>query len=707
MSSILSTSTGRRSPEVEETGLRLGEDFTRAGHQCLAKALLEALSPDGEGLTLYTEYFKPYTLVGAGLNFDSLSSRVSLTPRVRALLYRRRKPQEEPKFFSFFSHHDVNRLAQALNKCIVIYRICPQTRRLQGFHDFRATTPALESRQVACFAFDEKRRLYMVSAVEADYLARKFAPCYALNSEYVFSPRTDSNLLLSVARLLGESRDSVGLPLVRRPWEVADVERQLWALWKKPLLFVAFSRLLIRPRSKVPNRRHAPKAYLFTVLGFCGPVADPSRVEDYKGLEDCPVVCFSPAGTICVLAWPYAQMVKAQLKSTQGLGERLSNAALGTFSSLPEPERKARLQERREKRSARSKRLDALSKKCGCSICSGEAFDLNMSKAGPERLVTVKYTATELLKMLGMWDGEETQNLIAKVCELSVASMDIESRTVKADLGTPRPGPGVPYSEVDTSSLEGHVKCIQRPVMIAHLDGLMADAGEGAKFLSVRDDTEEAVRILMRQYLSLVLRLQLNSAKIKRALLEPLLQKVGEYKKAYFEFCHSWELQDRLATEQERCLLEERLRREGRKRKKKRAVSFTTGSRAKVTAARQLSASVKSLAPPERPLPASHDDSSSSSSEQEADEDEILLLAAGLEALRREVPQCLLKSRGELQDSSVADSGGDAPLPRGKKKKVQSYEYLYARAWTQTLPGQLEGALDRLVREYNVFSFYG
>jgi hypothetical protein len=130
-----------------------------------------------------------------------------------------------------------------------------------------------------------------------------------------------------------------------------------------------------------------------------------------------------------------------------------------------------------------------------------------MSKAGPEQLVTSELDVRDLLQFLGALN-KTNENILEQLCELSVASMDIESMTVNADLFSPNLLGAVKYAEIDRAQLGDHVQKVQKPIMIAHVDALGHENDKLRIMLTATADSEEAIFKMMTKYWQKVLKLQ-------------------------------------------------------------------------------------------------------------------------------------------------------------------------------------------------------
>jgi hypothetical protein len=187
---------------------------------------------------------------------------------------------------------------------------------------------------------------------------------------------------------------------------------------------------------------------------------------------------------------------------------------------------------------------DRLTKICGCSLCGGDGnkeYDVNMSKGGPERLCTVQLDIGDLLQMMGA-DTEENLATVERMCELSVAAFDIESMTASVDLEQPERL--VSYRTVGgTSTLGGHIKKVQKPVMISHMDALSYEASEDGETLTVTSegDSERDIYKMMERYWSIVQLRKERAVVEKTRLSAPLFDMLNEYFRAHADFFSAWQ----------------------------------------------------------------------------------------------------------------------------------------------------------------------
>lgn len=175
-------------------------------------------------------------------------------------------------------------------------------------------------------------------------------------------------------------------------------------------------------------------------------------------------------------------------------------------------------------------------KLCDCDVCqeSAKEYEFNMDDDGPEKLLTVDFGCRELLRLLGL-DSRENLDLVDRLVDLSIAAFDIESKTVEVD--AVRPDPNL-YSEIDPQmSVEGHYKKIQRPIMIAHMDGL--DEEGDPQTWTVQGDDEFQVYKMMEDYFRNVLQRKKRADAEKCRLAEGLRKKLWDWRNLFVDFFRS------------------------------------------------------------------------------------------------------------------------------------------------------------------------
>jgi len=591
---------------------RLLSDWAAERSTCLTKALLDSLAgSDESGFDIYYAYLETCLLFDEEINFSALS-RFGHTSKaiVSRYQYRTAHPSEEPAHFSFYSQHDVNRLASLRNLEIVVYsyddRGCStripahldrdywknhfenafsdselqlRRSRLTLFHDFRALQIAPDT--------GPRRVFYLVTAKNPRRLFRlppdtcidsHVRPWFADPEHPIVdaSPRFGAgewDYLAACDRVLAGSAVQ-DLPRTSDKLTSASdflcVERvSLYDRWAQLqactgssppdcYLVVTFCRL---GGKSVLARRTAPPApaqFKFTTLALASPRSATSEADDADFVTtDTLVLCLFADRYVCLLHERYRIAVVSSHLHAKGLKERLLNRT--NFSEVrkkltpaeveeakrQEKERVAKNLSRRRKGGCQKKAPkkadragDKIEKKCRCADCRSLIYTNNMARAGPERLCSSPYTARELLRLLGMLDAE-TNSLIERMLELSIAAMDLESQTIELSMAGPRPGPQIVYPEIAGPILEGHVRKVQQPIMIGHTDVLTRERGERWRD-SVADDSVESIYKMFARYWLRVSRLQKEAKTLKQKTSEKLVEVIAEYRRAHFAFSDRW-----------------------------------------------------------------------------------------------------------------------------------------------------------------------
>ena len=696
---------------------------------------------------------------------SGLTARPYLHDKLRLQLYGYLRPHREPLLFSFFSQSCLSRLSRQIGKNLIIYRLVSNA--VIPYCDFRLPTHHQGPSIGVIFGCGKPAerflRLESVATLDASFNQQVRSGFFPFVAEKCL-PKTwkvETENALSVAMektlqggsLLPSLDSRQALPIILDPGDFLDGRRLdipdlLWKRWNRSVLIVFFNGAAIseslQGRTAYQNKSKLFKTsqWKFSVLCYVGSGSpSPQSIEELGDLNTSVVLCLWGSGLCTVLAEEFAAEVRKSFRRTEGTGERLANSKFRSFQAPSKVRVANRLATLASKKSAKIRRINSMKKWCRCSLCAESTqYDENMSKAGPEKLITTSYSLEQLLKMLGLWKENETEILLDRICELSVASMDIESRTVRLDMTEPGPGPGISYAEIDVAALESHSRCLQLPVMLAHMDGL-SSARNPQGIFSVADDSEKAVRDMMKDYLAWLLQSQRRCSMEKLKLLEPLLNRVRAYRSAYVNYCQAWRQRNRQDFEAEdRNLSEQR-----RKRSKKRP-TLSAANDAPLLSSSQNSSPAWNWdeflirqdltsdrgkqsggARKTKEDEAADDDDDDDDDEEEdnerdacvtdssgsstADSQAELLLEASMEALVKSRPRCLLESHHLkfLPDSrSKGEDGAVHSAKRGWKKKItEHFEDLVNRAWRHTIPGQLERALQRFINDYSVFSFYG
>ena len=558
-------------------------ELTQGGDKCLSKALLDNVCDGQTGLEVYKSYFEPFVLVDEDASLSCVSRLKKFELEMRKNFYKVSDSKKEPSYFSFYSHHDVNRLGKVIDKEIVVYLYNDVTRpltrdtrldssyRLEVFHDFRGLTSQRNQRQPVYFLFTTGKKLYkLLDTDDSSFCVSK--PFFASDWSYADEVEKESSdggcstlgaacdFLLGVDTVAGED-------LLKHPSDFVFVSgSDLYNRWRQQTVVVVYyCRNYYRGDARRVKSRKSVKKCYFSTLCIASGADSGSSISNMlpNDLQNVKVLCIYNKRFVCLLQEPFRIEILNRHLNTAGCKERLLNRGehVHGFSRKltsevvqqallqKETARKARLSVRQQKREEALLKIKQI---CKCSICfKDDSYSNNMAKFGPEKLCSTLLSITDLLKILGAYDDKTAADL-DKVCELSIASMDIESKTVEVSNVGPRPGPLVDYDEVDSAVLEGHVKKVQKPIMIAHVDAGTVEASDflGSCF-TVAGDDDEHVFEMMERYWNYVLVCREEAIKKKMALLEPLYQLVEQYKTAYISFVAKWRLDDELSCQQQ------------------------------------------------------------------------------------------------------------------------------------------------------------
>jgi hypothetical protein len=199
-----------------------------------------------------------------------------------------------------------------------------------------------------------------------------------------------------------------------------------------------------------------------------------------------------------------------------------------------------RLREKRKKaKESRKRKLgcagstETVKKHCSCKLCcdSAKEYEFNMDEEGPEKLLTVEFGCRELLHLLGL-DSEKNLEIIEKMTTLSMAAFDIESKTVEVDQHQPDK---TLYSEIDPQmSVEGHYTKVQRPIMLAHMDGL-DENGEPETWTVEGDDERQAYRMMENYYRAVEARKK-RCQSVKEELCQELRNNLAQWRQKMLDF---------------------------------------------------------------------------------------------------------------------------------------------------------------------------
>jgi hypothetical protein len=502
----------------------LGPDLTKKGTICLSKALIENVSLHSSAIITYSKYFKDFTLANPDSNLSCIKARPKMFTKVVNSMYNLKSSKSDPAFFTFDSFYDVCRLSTIVQREIVIYYVVGKN--VEIFHDFRLLSKNKFS--PLYFVLTNTKTLHAVKGCldsQVDY------------SDFICDSDKIQNLTdlqdwgPALCKLLKTTQEPTWP--IQSLNDIDSTKKELYELWQESILFVVLSRSKFSQKTNNYARKN-PKFSYFTALTFVGPEHNSVSSQDLR--SKARVVCVFANSRICELNEVFRKHVIDTLLVTTNRDKPNPH----NFFNVPYVDLEARRVAEALSRAKQKKQFSSAelkSKICKCHTCKLPDFDYNMSKAGPERLMTYPLDVSELLVLMGL-HSTSNMEILEQLRELSLASMDIESMTVPLDLHPPvEEDTGLVYGVIDEAVLEGHLKKVQKPIMIAHLDKLLKD--DPSVFVA-RSDKEEDLYQMMRDYWTLVEKQHTKTSNLKRKLAEPILSIVYKYREAHFSFYNTW-----------------------------------------------------------------------------------------------------------------------------------------------------------------------
>ena len=319
----------------------------------------------------------------------------------------------------------------------------------------------------------------------------------------------------------------------------------LRALGGKTALVVGFKGCSGKFPARHPSLRNLTRPARCIFQPVCL-VAPPERLVSATRLRadtlDYVVCAFGP-DSYCLLKDPFRAEVLKNVYSRSNpdqLRDKVETLEVGAGGSNLFAQGRAETQQKKSakvRHRKRKQRCDKIRKTCPCPTCRDSTdYDDNMSRGGPEQLLTHKLTLTHLLSLLGM-DDPENLGILEELSRLSVAAFDIESMTVKLDHAPPD---GVlPLADIDSASQSQHFLALQKPIMLAHRDGLMSDDEDCPVFV-LESDEEGGVYQMLRDYWKFVVDRRERCYRAKLELAAPLLASLKEYETVFLKYAADW-----------------------------------------------------------------------------------------------------------------------------------------------------------------------
>ena len=324
------------------------------------------------------------------------------------------------------------------------------------------------------------------------------------------------------------------------PHRLSSNASNMFNLWNKKILVVLFKGIKSKTpcsKTRVTNLTTTKKSILEPVCVIAPPEDQLSMKRlDLKSFDH--VLCFWSTNKLCELSPSFKNHLLTNfchLPNDDVNRDKVETLEVGAGGAnlFAKSKKKASSKETKRKQFA----CDRIKKYCQCETCNkNDEYNENMSKGGPEQLLTYRLSLADCLHSMGNLT-EETKMVLEELSRLSVAAFDIESMTIKLDHNLSRYH--MPYAEIDNVGFEQQNLAIQKPIMIAHRDGLLAD-DEPCKVFTLESDAEECVFSLVKSYWKYVVQRHELAQDKKYKVARPLFEFYNMYKGAYLEFAQKW-----------------------------------------------------------------------------------------------------------------------------------------------------------------------
>ena len=382
------------------------------------------------------------------------------------------------------------------------------------------------------------------SSVSLDFKCRPFFGLFNCENQNPFdraSPLLHS--LIRCCNLEPQFSDHLSLENLN---ELATLSTQLYKIYSKKIAVVEFKGAKGRQPTARTRRAYfeAPAKCIFQVVAI---IASPCELQSVEALNPQTfdyVVCCYAENLFCLLSQKFeARIIDMLLVQPNDDVTRDKVCTLEVGAGGPNlfgQEKKEQSQKKDAKIQKRKSkwRGDKLKKICKCPSCAGSTlYDDNMSRGGPEKLLTHKLILSELVKILGA-KTDESETILEQLSRLSVAAFDIESMTVPLD-HVSIDNSKIPFNDIDIASRGRQALAVQKPIMLAHRDALM-HSNEDCKVFTLESDGESGVYSLVKSYWKYVVQRRARLKTVKQNLAQPLLQLCKKYQEVYFEYAQNW-----------------------------------------------------------------------------------------------------------------------------------------------------------------------
>lgn len=552
------------SRQPQEEGV-FSRDLTNGGTVCLEKGLFtyfEELFTDEDectGIKLYSDFYTRMSLVDTNVNISSFKRKKQMSQKVFETLYRQRTPLQKPKAFDFKSPSDLTRLARFLNIEIVVYYKINQEYEI-WFSSVRVPLSEASEKTIVYFVTDHESTLNVIYDNDDIFLTVPFFSQSQVDVCDTFLSAFET--LMQFPKSSCEQRTSEHFRANR------ELLTKEYKVNESIVVFVySGNKVLNIAQRKLKQRTQPQKCNFVQTFLFLG--KEPKTKEDISVLT--PLILYG--NMLCIPKPEFIERLRMQIGNSCQIvrdNVQLLPTQVGNIERLSKSKRQEAFEQCQEKRViAKAKRKRKWTQKrkleekvvykmlnitpeqsdneeeeepqpkkiekiCKCYICTKEAdaYTENMSEEGQEQLCTIKHSCYELLCMLGI-NTQVNRDIINRLCEMSIASFDIEAMTLE----TMNQIPLNSFSKlkIGHSTIGGvpeHVIKLQKPIMIAHTDWL-----DELKVYTLSDyiGEEESIYEMVEHFWDDVVKKHAQIKECKTQVAEPLLTYLKEYRNVHMD----------------------------------------------------------------------------------------------------------------------------------------------------------------------------
>lgn len=513
---------------------------------------LKLLKVRNLGFTLYKQFYTSLNVVSSDANVSSLERRPGLVDNVFKQLYGYNNPEQTPEGFNTSKHSDLQRLSSYLNVTIVIYS--NDTSRLW----FSSNKKTNSDSTIIQFLFKKEKVYYLDQECNSNSVIQHLCQrTEAVTTSFQeaferlmqFPPLSEYEGL-SEHEFTNRTRDLTEQYKIHQCvifFFYSGCPRKHFRHYTSHVFLQSFIHLGIEPTNAQEVADSTPLIIYHDTMGIPSPAVikrlKQQMLNNLLPVSDSNII--SPHGCNRIERIKQNKELVSERRRATAIKRKKKWKAKNTkmkkmCNTLLDLSPQQSEEEEEEDDTTKSRTFEKI---CKCHICTKELLP-NMSSCGQERLCTIKPSTYDLLTMLGI-ATQTNKHIIQDLCEMSLASVDIESMTQTTDNQDPVPNTFQGSSDHSyVGAPINHVQKVQKPLMIAHTDWL----GD-TQVLSLADYLDEGAVIetnaniykMMESYWTdVVLKRHQQIVEKKRVLVKPILDYLKAYNQEHVSFCQEF-----------------------------------------------------------------------------------------------------------------------------------------------------------------------